>query len=128
MATAVPPKKMLERILKTATLSAPEREAMEGMWDAIHRYGRLSGKQIAWVEKLFYAIDQEALKQNPAVRAKKTGFINDQTVGRVHKVGSIKQFEATCPHIIKGSKQYQKVSIFFKTGGEILEIRPEKKS
>lgn len=124
---AVPPKKMLERIIKVATLTAQEREAFEGMWDAIHRYGALSKKQVAWVESVYYKIDQEALKHNPAVRAKKTGFINDQTVGRVHKVGSIKQFEAVCPHIIKGSKQYAKVSIFFKSGGTILEIRPEKK-
>lgn len=123
---AVPPKKMLEQIIKTATLTAQEREVFEGMWDAIHRYGSLSKKQVAWVESVFYKIDAEALKKNPAARAKKIGFINDQTVKRVHKVASIKQFEATCPHIIKGSKQYAKVSIFFKTGGEVLEIRPEK--
>lgn len=123
---AVPPKKMLETILKTASLTATEREAMESMWDAIHRYGALSKKQTSWVESIFYKIDQEALKQTPAARAKKVGFINDQTVKRVHKVGSIKQFEAVCPHIIKGTKQYAKVSIFFKTGGETLEIRPEK--
>jgi hypothetical protein len=124
---AVPPKKMLETILKTGTLSAQEREAMESMWDAIHRYGSLSRKQSAWVEELYYKIDQKAVAKNPAVRSKKTGFINDQTVKRVHKVGSMAQFEATCPHIIKGTKQYQKVSIFFRTGGEVLEIRPEVK-
>lgn len=124
---AISPKKMLETILKTATLSAKDREIFEGMWDSIHRYGGLSRRQESWIEDVFYKIDQEALKKNPVARAKKTGFINDQTVRRVHKVVSLAMFEAVCPHIIKGTKQYQKVSIFFKTGGEVLEIRPEKK-
>lgn len=48
------PKEMLSALLTRGQLDRRHQETFEGMWDAVHRYGSLSNKQKAWVEREFY--------------------------------------------------------------------------
>lgn len=117
---AVPVKTMLERVLTTATLSAKEREAFEGMWDWAHRSG-LSNKQKAWVEEVYYKQQLDRPKPAPQ-RAKKTGFINAD-VQTIKRARSLDHFLELCPEASEAVKT--RVEKFFKSGGEVIEIRPK---
>lgn len=118
---AVPVKKMLEKILKTATLSAKDREIFEGMWDAAHRYG-LSRKQTAWIEDVYYKQDLEKPGRPPPKRTPKTGFINAD-VQTVKKARNLAHFLELHPEASEQMKARAKA--FFESGGEVLEIRPQ---
>lgn len=121
---AIPAKKMLEKLLKAGTLPAKEREAFEGMWDAIHRYGKLTGKQMAWVESAFYALEA----RDPAVAKKqspKVGFVTSERVTRLHRAMNFKQFLEVCPDAKPETNLYKKVQEFFKSGGVAFEVRPK---
>lgn len=120
---AVPAKKMLERLLVAGTLTAKDREAFEGMWDGVHRYGKLSSKQLAWIESAFYAMEK-----NPAVvkkRSPKVGFITSSKVTRLHRAMNFDQFLVLCPEATSETPLYKKVREFFASGGEMFEIRPK---
>jgi len=123
--TSVPAKEMLATLLKSATLTARDRETFEGMWDAVHRYGGLSRKQTAWIEDVYYK--QKLNETGKAVakkRSPKVGFILDPKATTLKKARSIDQFQALCPEVLKDSPLYKKVVLFFKSGGEVFELRP----
>lgn len=122
--SAIPAKKMLETLLKTGTLSAKEREVFEGMYDAVHRYGKLSGRQVAWIEEVYYKKDMTKTVRSAPVRSPKMGFIIDPSVAKTIRMRDIASVKLLCPHILPESKQFQAISNFFKSGGEVFEVRP----
>ncbi len=122
---AIPPKKMLEKILQQGTLSAKDREIFEGMWDAAHRYGRLSSRQTSWIEDAFYKLG----KSNPSAprtvgpkRSPRTGFVNVQGMIEPKVARSLERFQQLCP----GASEtvLKRVEHFFKSGGELLRVLP----
>jgi len=112
---------MLEVVLTRATLSARERETLEGMWDAAHRYGGLSRKQTSWIEDIYYKIP----KQDPKVphqRVKRKGSVNSSSVKMPQVVRTFERFKLICPDA--SPTVLQRVEAFFKSGGEILRVLP----
>ena len=63
-------KEQLAIILRRATLTRSEREAFEDIWDRIHRYGRVSDKQKAWIERVYFGqnLDKEPRAVEPIRR------------------------------------------------------------
>ena len=116
---------MLSTLLRIGQLTAMEREAFESMWDQIHRTrGKLSNKQSAWVERVFYKQQLDKPQERPAKeRSPKVGYFYDPTIKRTVSASNMKQFEVICPHIVKGSPAYQRVEKFFKNGGQRFELR-----
>jgi len=122
---AIPPKKMLEQLLTQGVLSAKEREIFEGMWDSVHRYGRLSGKQVSWVEDAFYKMQKkEPDKRTGVKRSPRSGFVNVTCVTEPKVVRSIERFKQLCPDV--EGKVLQNVEHFFRSGGELLRVLPKK--
>ncbi len=121
---AVSPKKMLEELLKTATLTAKEREAFEGMWDAVHRYGHLSRKQAGWIEEVYYKKDLTKTIRPAPKRSPKLGFITDPTATKIVRMRSLDSVKILCPNIKPDSAQFRAIAEFFKSGGEVFEVRP----
>lgn len=119
---AVPSKEMLKKLLTTGTLTASEREMFESMWDAAHRYGRLTPKQNAVVETAFYKLNPNLGKTIAPVRAGRRANYVSPSVKTPQKVRSLEQFKALCPEA--GEMQLRKIMAFFKTGGEVIEVRP----
>jgi len=123
--SSISPKKMLEELLQTATLTAKERDAFEGMWDAIHRYGHLSRKQTGWIEEVYYKKDlTKAIRPAPK-RSPKLGFITDPTATKVVRMRSLDSVRMLCPNINSESAQFKAIAEFFKSGGEVFEVRPK---
>jgi hypothetical protein len=121
---SIPSKQMLEVILKTATLSARDRETFEGMWDAVHRYGGLSKRQVSWIEDVYYKQKLAEPGRPAPKRSRKVGFIVDPTVSEIKRAHTMAHFESVCPQIVKDSALYKRVEAFFKSGGELFELRP----
>jgi hypothetical protein len=121
---AIPPKKMLEELLNQGTLSAKERETFEGMWDAAHRYGRLSPRQVSWVEDAYYELKKTNTKGPRAglKRSPRSGFVNVQGVTEPKVARSLERFKQLCP--AASPTVLQRVEHFFKSGGEILRVLP----
>lgn len=119
---AIPAKTMLQKLLTAGTLSAKDREVFEGMWDAVHRYGKLSKKQIAWVESAFYEMDKNPATNAPK-RSPKVGFVVSSRVTSVQKARSIDRFKEICPNATP--ELQAKVKTFFASGGEVFEVRPK---
>lgn len=126
-------KEMLSALIRIGKLTAQEREAFESMWDQAHRSanGKLSHKQKAWIEKVYYAQKLDQPQARPAkVVPPKIGVIYDPTAKRTVEASTFKQFEAMCPHIVKGSSEYERVKTFFANGGTKFQLRagsrPEK--
>lgn len=118
---------MLSALLKQGRLTAKEREVFEGMWDQTFRTKKLSHKQMAWIEKVYF--QQELNRSIPRAakkRGPKVGFLRSETARRTTAATSMKQFEAMCPHIEPGTPIYQRVQQFFRDGGERFELRPKK--
>ena len=58
---------VLSALIRIGQLTRQEREAFEGMWDQVDgRRGKLSPRQRAWAEKVYYA---QKLDQPMAVKA-----------------------------------------------------------
>jgi len=117
---AVSPKKMLETLLK-AKIPAKEREVFEGMWDAVHRYGGLSRKQVAWIEGAYYKLP----KADPNVARtpiKRTAVVNSTSVKEPKNVRSLEGFKNLCPDA--SSTVTARVEKFFREGGELLRVLP----
>lgn len=121
---AVSPKEMLNKLLTTATLTAKEREAFESMWDALHKYGRLSRRQLGWIEEVYYKKDLSSMVRPAPKRARKLGFITDASVKKVLRMRSLESVRLLCPHILPTSNQFKVIEDFFKSGGEVFEVRP----
>ena len=118
--SAVPAKKMLEKLLTAGTLPAKDREAFESMWDAVHKYGKLTGRQLAWVESSYFALEKS---KGPPVKSPKVGFVTSTAGLPLRRAFNFKHFLELCP---KASPELQKtVKRFFGSGGEIFEIRPK---
>ncbi len=120
------PKDMLSALIQSGQLTTREREAFEGMWDQVHRTrGRLSNKQQAWVEKVFYEQKLDRPQDlAPKKRYPKIGFIIDPTAKRTVSAVTLQQFETICPHFPKGSPTWKRVADFFRNGGIRFELRP----
>jgi hypothetical protein len=56
-------KEMLAEVIRRAVLKPREKEDLVDLWDRIHRYGRVSDRQKAWVEKVFF---EHKLDRTPA--------------------------------------------------------------
>ncbi len=119
---SLPAKEMLEKILTTGTLSVREREMFESIWDAAHRYGRLSPKQNSVVETAFYKLDKKPRNVAP-VRSGRTGNYVSPNVTTPQKVRSLERFKLLCPEA--GPAQLEKIDLFFKSGGAVIEVRPK---
>jgi hypothetical protein len=61
------PKEMLAEVMRRATLTDRERESFTDMWDRTHRYGRMTHRQKAWVEKVYFGqkLDQPSTVTTP---------------------------------------------------------------
>lgn len=122
-------KDMLSKLIRIGNLTAHEREVFEGMWDQLHRTKKLSHKQNAWIEKVFYAQGLDRKEERPAKekRSPKIGFVYDANVKRTVSTSNMKQFEVICPDVEKNSPMYLRVEKFFKNGGERFELRAGEK-
>lgn len=128
-------------------LKRSELEAFEDIWDKYHRYGRLTAPQQAWVEKVYFEqkLDRPASQrppptlQRPGPKKTPSGtFLGVQAQGKIPRIGYINHAGVTdtlmitnmamlrelCPDIKPGSVQHQKISAFFRSGGEVLKIKP----
>src|ERR1700743_2249400 len=114
---AVSAKAMLEKLLKVGTLTAKDREIFEGMWDAVHRYGGLSKKQIAWVESAYYKQKFDEPGKVPEKRSKKIGFVIDPKVTAVKRAINFDHFQVTFKEYPKGTAVYKVAEKFFRAGG-----------
>jgi len=120
------PKEMLSALIRHGKITAQEREAFESMWDQIHRTrGKLSHKQNAWVEKVFYkqGLDKSQPLPPKEKRSPKVGFAYDTEAKRTVAATNMKAFEAICPNVEKDSPFYLRVKKFFENGGERFELR-----
>lgn len=141
---------MLSEVLKRAKLTQQEKTALEDIWDKLHRHGSLTTKQKAWVERVYFGqkLDRAPAKGVPAAakgipakpfdRKKSGTFLGAAAQARQHRIGYINwsgtqqvllitnmsTLRELCPTIKPGSKQYQKIELFFKNGGEVLKIKP----
>ena len=109
---AITAKEMLARIIQARTLTPGQQEIFEGMWDAVHRYGRLSTKQVGWIETVFY-------KQPKKIRK---GHVDSTSVTSPHVVTTMQQFRSVC--LDCSAEQAERVEQFFRSGGQQVEIRP----
>lgn len=119
-------KNMLKKLLTVGKLTAQEKEAFESMWDQVHRTGgKLSHKQNAWIEKVFYkqGLDKNVERPPKEKTSPKVGFIYDEKAKRTVSATNMKAFEAICPDVTKDSPLYQRVAKFFQNGGERFELR-----
>lgn len=125
-------KQMLEAILKLpgGTLKRGDQAAMEDMWDQVHRYGKLSAKQNAWIQKIFLEnkLDRSDRKPTVPVRTAKVqvGYFEDPKFTQPIRVSTLAEFENLCPHFPKGSPSWQRAAAFLRDAGHIIELRPPK--
>jgi hypothetical protein len=121
---------MLSALIRIGKITNQEREAFESMWDQIHRTrGKLSHKQNAWVEKVYF---KQGLDKNVARPAKekpspKIGFAYDAEAKRTVSASNMRQFETICPTVEKTSSFYLRVKKFFENGGVRFELRAKVK-
>lgn len=142
---------MLEAILQRARITPSEREAFEDIWDKYHRYGRLTSKQQAWAERVYFgqkldrAINNTPTPPPPsngfrksktaesavrhrytskAARQSRVAYINHPGTTTTLMVTNLDMLKTICPDIKSGSKQYRKIESFFRGGGEVLKIKP----
>lgn len=57
-------KEMLAEVIRRAVLKPREKEDLVDLWDRMHRYGKVSDKQKAWVEKVFF--EKKLDRETPA--------------------------------------------------------------
>lgn len=120
------PKDMLSKLIRFGKLTNQERLAFESMWDQVHRTrGKLSHKQNAWIEKVFFKQGLDKNEERPAKEkpGPKIGFIYDATAKRTVSATNMKAFETICPNVAKDSPLYKRVENFFRNGGEKFELR-----
>lgn len=120
MTTSV--KDMLKAVLTTATLTAKDREVMEGMWDQCHR-GKLSHKQFAWVQDIYFKQQLDRPGREPPKRAIKVMVLKGK-VPKVLKARSVEVALKLLPGLDPESPLGKKIAEHFASGGEVLEIRP----
>lgn len=117
-----PIKDMLKAILATGTLTAKDREVFEGMWDQCHR-GKLSHKQYAWVQDVYYKQHLDRMDREPPKRASKVLVLKGQ-VTKVLKARSAENAMKLLPGLNPESPLGKKIAEHFASGGEVLEVRP----
>lgn len=116
---------MLKALLTQGQLTAQEREAFESMWDQTHRTRKLSHKQMAWIEKVYFKQELDKPKARAAkTRTPKVGYIYDATAKRTTTACNMQQFREMCPHVEPGSALFKRVEAFFRNGGQRFELRP----
>jgi hypothetical protein len=115
-------KEMLKRILTTATLTAKDREVMEGMWDQAHR-AKLTHRQYAWVQDIFYKQKLDQPGREPPKRAPKMMVLKGK-VPKTLKARSLEVVRKLLPGLPPDSPLDKKLQEFFASGGELVEIRP----
>lgn len=116
---------MLKALLTQGQLTAQEREAFESMWDQTYRTRKLSHKQMAWIEKAYFAQGLDKPRARKAKkRSPKVGFVYDLEAKRTRTAVNMAQFETLCPEVASDSPLYKRVAAFFKNGGERFELRP----
>lgn len=113
---------MLEKLLTAGTLTARERELFESIWDAVHRYGKLSVKQVSVVETAFYKLEARP-KTVPKQRSGRRANYISSSVTKPRYVRSLEQFKQVCPEAPEAA--LKKIDTFFKTGGEAIEVIPK---
>lgn len=123
---SLPAKEMLSKLLKAGTLTAKDRETFEGMWDAVHRYGGLSKRQMAWIEDVYYKQKFDEPNRAAPKRSSKIGFIEDPGAQSVKRAISMANFQIRFPEYKRGTPIYRRVEAFFRAGGEVFEVRPKK--
>lgn len=125
-------KQMLEALLKmpAGTLPKREQEQAEDIWDGLHRYGKLSSFQHAWVAKRYtdYKLDRSDYRPPAPMRPVKTkvGYIEDEKFSTPVRVATLAEFERSCPHHPKGSPLWHRAASFLRDAGHVIELRPPK--
>ncbi len=121
------PKDLLATLIKSGTLTSKEREVFEGMWDQLHRAGKLSNKQKAWIESVYYKqkLDTPRPAKKPKKALPKVLFLRDEATTRVLRATSMAEFEVICKHIKKDTPRWKVVHDFFRDGGQLFELRPK---
>jgi len=142
----------LTAILQRGRITPSERQAFEDIWDKLHRYKRLTSKQQGWVEKVYFQqkLDREIEDSPPPPprslrpttkkprglerrapqkevklpRSSRVAYINHPGAAQTLMVTNLDMLRALCPDIKAGSLQYRKIEAFFKSGGEVLKIKP----
>lgn len=115
--SSVPPRQMLEAILKGAT-PAKDKVVFEEMWDALNRYGKLSRKQIAWIESVYYKLPKDI-----ASKSGKTGKFVSSDVSREVPVRTIEYFRKVCPNA--SPSEISRIEKFFSAGGVMVKVIPK---
>jgi hypothetical protein len=137
------PKEMLSALIQRGQLKPREKEIFTEMWDAVHRYGSLSPKQRAWIEKEYYGkkLDRSntspgeskpiPLRPNQRLVGTKTperdhrvAYLNYAGASSLMLITNIQTLRTLCPDIRPGTKQYAKIEAFFRNGGEVLKVKP----
>jgi len=120
---------MLSAVIQRGKLKRSEREAFEDIWDRIHRYGRATPKQKAWIERVYFDQKLDRFKSKPPSESMpRSGYITHSGVSKMVIVTSEQQLRDVCPFIPAGSKTFDKVKLFFDRGGEVLKIKPKSRS
>jgi hypothetical protein len=118
--TAIPARKMLETLLKAkADLLPKEVEAFENMWDSVHRFGKLSVKQTAWIEETFYKVCRKV--EAPATPGK-VGVFKSPSVERELQIKTFEGFKKACPEA--SPEALNRVKTFFSSGGGMIKVSP----
>lgn len=112
------PKEMLASVLKRANLNASQREALEDIWDKLHRYGRLTPRQNAWVEKVYF--DQKLDKEGP--KMPRSASITHPSIKREVSVTSVAMLKRECSGV--DGRRLKQAELFFQGGGSVLKVKP----
>jgi hypothetical protein len=113
-------KQKLDAILRQTDLTPKERELYTSIWDAFHRYKRITHKQSAVIDKIFFGKNLDK-----ATVAKKVGAIRVPGVTAGFTVVTLSQFKAKCPQAEGNKCMMSKVLAFFEGGGTQLQVSPE---
>jgi hypothetical protein len=117
-------KEKLRRLLTRGNLTAKERAAFEDMWDAVHRYGKLSSKQKAWIERVYFGQGLDRSDHVQRAKAPKT-LVCYAKVKRPLRATSLKAARELLPKMEKGSNLDNRIKDHFEAGGEFFVLKPK---
>lgn len=127
--------KMLTALLRMPAGKLPrgEQQQAEDIWDALHRYGKLTSFQMQWVVKRYsdHGLDDPNYRPPPrmATVKLKVGYLEDAEFGPDPvRVKTLKEFEDQCPQHPKGSRMWEKAAAFLRDAGHVIELRRPKET
>lgn len=91
------------------------------MYDRSASGRRLTYKQKAWIEKVYYGQKLDRQGDGGSQRVAKLRYPG---LKKEALVTTIEQFQKVCPGILQSSDQFKKIARFFRSGGEVLHLTP----